>query len=248
MSLSTFSSLHRHLLTVLLMAGLSQHMSAINPADAIGPVEQPWFVSAGLGTSLGQCTFRSITESDSHWGFQGGLTAGYRYNRLITYEAGIQLGTQTETALDCCPYWLSADGKRYSSPVIDHEGWYYRDLKSRTGWAKVSVQANFNTLSLFLEPDCRWDLNLSPQLSVVTTKSKLITPSSDITNDRQWHLGLGGQFSTSYRINDDVSVLFYCGITCLTGKRFDDIPEHIHTPNLIWDAGIKATYRLDFKK
>ena len=47
---------------------------------AMEPTDDHWYVGAGLGTSFGQCTFRSITESDSHWGFQGEYTGRLPYD------------------------------------------------------------------------------------------------------------------------------------------------------------------------
>ena len=211
---------------------------------AMEPTDDHWYVGAGLGTSFGQCTFRSITESDSHWGFQGSILGGYRMTRFLSFEASLQMGAQTETVLDCCPFWLSAKGERYVTPIANTDGWFYSDIESRTGWGRLTIQANFDQLSIFTAPGCKWSLNLSPQLSVVTTKSTLVTPTDDIDCDRQWHLGLGGQASAGYQINDRIGAALYSSIVCLTGKRFDNIPEHFHKSNFIWDTGIKVTYRL----
>lgn len=228
---------------LLLLAGITQNAAA----QGLEPVEQPWYVGAGLGTSFGQCTFRSITQSDMHWGFQGVLTGGYRMNRLISFEAGLQFGSQTQTSPDGYPYWLSADGERYVSPVINRKGWYYRDIECSTGWTKILVQANIDGLGLFMAPDCRWSFNVSPQLSVITTKSTFVTPDDEVDNDRQWHLGLGAQISLGYQVNDDLGVALFSGVTCLTGKRFDNIPDGSQKGNSIWDTGIKVTYRLAIK-
>lgn len=230
-------------LVLLLLAGFSQNAAGQLPE----PVEQPWYLGAGMGTSFGQCTFSSITDSGMHWGFQGGVTGGYRLNRIMSVETGLQFGAQTETAPDGNPYWLSADGKRYVSPVINREGWYYRDIECRTGWTKLFVQANYDVLGQFVGPDCKWNVNVSPQLSVITTKSEFVTPTCDISNDRQWHMGLGGQLSVGYQISDKIGVALLSGVTHLTGKHFDDIPESSQKDNSIWDTGIKVTYRLTNK-
>ena len=228
------------LVAVLLLTGTAATLRA----QALAPVEHPWSISAGAGTSFGQCTFRSITEYQVHWGIQGGLSGGYRFNRLFSLEAGVQAGAQTQSALDCCTYWLSEDGARYMSPVVDQTGWYYHDVTNRTGWGKLSLLASANLLSLFTAPDCRWSLNLGPQLAAVTTRTKLITPDQTIAHARQWHLGWGGQASVGFQITERIGLSLYGGITCLTGQRFDNIPEHVHRSNLIWDAGFRIGFQL----
>lgn len=211
-------------------------------AQALVPVDNPWYVGAGAGTSFGQCTFRSITEGQMHWGIQGGVSGGYRFNRLLSLEAGLQFGRQKQTSLDCCTYWLSEDNVRYISPVLGETGWYYHELENSTGWGKFAIQANADLLSLVTAPDCRWSLNAGPQISAVTTKTKLIAPDREIAYDRQWHLGIGGQASVGYRITERIGASLYGGITCLTGDRFDNLPRHAHRSNLIWDVGVKLAF------
>ena len=232
--------LTKTLATALLLTGAA--LSA--GAQAFAPVENPWYIGAQGGTSFGQCTSRSITEHRIHWGAQGGLFGGYRLNRLLSLEAALQYGAQTQSVLDCCTYWLAEDGTRYLNPVLDRTGWFYHDITTRTGWGKLSLQANADLLSLFTAPVCRWSLNLGPQISAVTTKTRLITPDKTIGYDRQWHLGLGGQASVGYRITKRLGVSLYGGITCLTGERFDNLPRHAHKSNLIWDAGVKVAVSL----
>lgn len=235
----SFSVLSRKItICLLLLSGVFLKVSA----------RQPWYVGIQGGTSFGQATMRSITEHSIHWGAQGGLLGGYRITRLFSLEASLQYGAQSQYALDCCPYWLSESMERSFVPVTGHTGWYYRDLESLTQWGKLALQANFDLLSLITAPDSRWSLNVSPQISAVTTSTKLITPDKEIQFDRQWHAGLGGQASVGFRITQNVGAALYGGITCLTGDRFDNIPEHAHKSNLIWDTGLKLSLNLGKSK
>jgi outer membrane protein OmpA-like peptidoglycan-associated protein len=227
---------------ILVALALCVLAPAESSGQAVDTAGQPWYVSVGGGTSFGQCTFRSITEHQIHWGLQGAVSGGYRFNPLVSLEAGVQFGGQSQYALDCCPYWLSDAEVRYLSPVIGQTGWPYTDLRAASKWGKLAFQANFDLLSLVIGPDSRWSLLASPQVSAVTTKTTLVTPDKKIAHDRQWHFGLGGQSSIGYRINDKISAALYGGITCLTGRRFDNMPEHGHISNLIWDAGIKLSF------
>ena len=203
--------------------------------------DRSWYAGVQGGTSFGQSTFSSITEHQIHWGVQGGLFAGYRINRILSLEASFQYGAQTQTALDCCPYWLSADGGRFMAPVLDTQGWYYKDLNTRTQWGRAALQANVNLIGFFAKSS-RWMLNLSPQIAAVTTQTKLLTPDEAILHPRQWHLSFGGQVSLGYRISDLIGAALYGGVAGLAGERFDNMPYHGHDTNLIWDAGVKLSF------
>ena len=181
---------HKPLLAALLVFACAAQVAR---GQALAPAEYPWYAGVQGGTAFGQGTFRSITEHQIRWGAQGGVFAGVGLNRLLSLELGVQTGAQSQFALDCCPYWLSEDGTRYFSPVLDRNGWYYQDLRTATQWGKVALQANVNLLSLLTKPGSRWALNVSPQIAAVTTHTTLVAPDRQIDHDRQWHLGWGGQ-------------------------------------------------------
>lgn len=248
MAFSVDKIMEKITLAALLLTGVAQVGIAQTSSPAAGGGEPSWYVGVLGGTSFGQGTFRSITEHNIHWGAQGGVLGGYRFNRLLSVEAGLQLGTQTQSALDCCTYWLNEDGTRYMSPVLDETGWYYHNFNTRTQWGKVALQANADLLSLFTKPGNKWSLNVGPQLSAVTTKTRFTTPDKTISHDRQWHLGIGGQVSVGYRISERIGASLYGGATCLTGDRFDNLPRHAHKSNLIWDTGVKITFKLGKKR
>ena len=201
-----------------------------------------WYAVLSGGTSFGQATFRSITESKTHWGAQFGVFGGYQLSRLFSVEALATMGWQKQTSLDCDPYWLSTDGVRTFVPVLGKQGHYYRDLEAKTQWMRFGLQANFDVLSLITRPGTRWSVTLSPQVSAVTTRTKHLATGYEQEFDRQWHLGLGGQAAVGYRVAKNVGLQLYGGITCLTGDRFYNIPEHCHKSNLIYEAGLKAAY------
>ena len=219
--------------------------------------ERGWYAGLGGGTSFGQATFRSITESKTHWGAQFGVFGGYQFSRLFSVEALATMGGQKQTSLDCDPYWLSTDGVRTFAPVLGKQGNYYRDLEAKTQWMRFGLQANFDVLSLLTKPTTRWSVTLSPQVSAVTTRTKhlatgyeqefLDEPSGKADYDRQWHLGLGGQAAVGYRVVRSVGLQLYGGITCLTGDRFDNIPKYHHKSNLMYEAGLKLSYHFGKK-
>lgn len=201
-----------------------------------------WYAGLSGGTSFGQATFRSITESKTHWGAQFGVFGGYQFSRLLSVEALATMGGQKQTSLDCDPFWLATDGEYTFAPVLGKQGNYYRDLEAKTQWMRFGLQANFDVLSLITNPATRWSVNLSPQVSAVSTRTKHLATGYDHDFDRQWHLGLGGQAAVGYRFTPNIGLQLYGGITCLTGDRFDNIPKYEHKSNLIWEAGLKLAY------
>ena len=210
--------------------------------------ERGWYAGLSGGTSFGQATFRSITESKTHWGAQFGVFGGYQFSRLLSVEALATMGGQKQTSLDCDPFWLATDGEYTFAPVLGKQGNYYRDLEAKTQWMRFGLQANFDVLSLITKPTTRWSVTLSPQVSAVTTRTKHLATGFEQEFDRQWHLGLGGQAAVGYRITNAIGLQLYGGITCLTGDRFDNIPKHCHKSNLIYEAGLKLSYHFGKKK
>lgn len=232
------------LLVAMLAAGVQ---TAVAQSSDSRDYNRGWYAGLSGGTSFGQATFRSITESKTHWGAQFGVFGGYQFSRLFSVEALATMGSQKQTSLDCDPYWLSTDGERTFAPVLDEQGNYYRNLEAKTQWMRFGLQANFDVLSLLTKPTTRWSVTLSPQVSAVTTRTKHLATGYEQEFDRQWHLGLGGQAAVGYRVAKNVGLQLYGGITCLTGDRFDNIPKYHHKSNLMYEAGLKLSYHFGKK-
>ena len=110
------------LLLVAMMTAGVQTAFAQTASDG-SPVGK-WYAGLSGGTSFGQATFRSITESKTHVGAQVGIFGGYQLSRLFSVEALATMGSQKQTSLDCDPYWLSTDGERTFAPVLGKQGNY----------------------------------------------------------------------------------------------------------------------------
>ena len=232
------------MLLAMLAAGVQ---TAFAQSDSRGD-ERGWYAGLSGGTSFGQATFRSITESKTHVGAQFGVFGGYQFSRLLSVEALATMGGQKQTSLDCDPFWLATDGEFTFAPVLGKQGNYYRDLEAKTRWMRFGLQANFDVLSLITNPATRWSVNLSPQVSAVSTRTKHLATGYEQEFDRQWHLGLGGQAAVGYRVAQYVGLQLYGGITCLTGDRFDNIPKYEHKSNLIYEAGLKVAFHFGKQK
>ena len=240
---------HLSISILMLLAMLAAGVQTASAQDSSQrDYKRGWYAGLGGGTSFGQATFRSITESKTHVGAQFGVFGGYQFSRLFSVEALATMGGQKQTSLDCDPYWLSTDGVRTFAPVLGKQGHYYRDLEAKTRWMRLGLQANFDVLSLLTKPTTRWSVTLSPQVSAVTTRTKHLATGYEQEFDSQWHLGLGGQAAVGYRITDAIGLQLYGGMTCLTGARFDNIPKHCHKSNLIYEGGLKLSYHFGKKK
>lgn len=232
------------MLLAMLAAGVPSAFAQTGSRD----YERGWYAGLSGGTSFGQATFRSITESKTNAGAQVGIFCGYQLSRLLSVEALATMGGQKQTSLDCDPFWLATDGEFTFAPVLGKQGNYYRDLEAKTRWMRFGLQANFDVLSLITNPATRWSVNLSPQVSAVSTRTKHLATGYDHDFDRQWHLGLGGQAAVGYRVAQYVGLQLYGGITCLTGDRFDNIPKYEHKSNLIYEAGLKVAFHFGKQK
>ena len=233
------------MLLAMLAAGVQ---TAVAQSGDSRDYERGWYAGLSGGTSFGQATFRSITESKTHVGAQFGVFGGYQFSRLLSVEALATMGGQKQTSLDCDPFWLATDGEYTFAPVLGKQGHYYRDLEAKTQWMRFGLQANFDVLSLLTKPTTRWSVTLSPQVSAVTTRTKHLATGYEQEFDRQWHLGLGGQAAVGYRVAQYVGLQLYGGITCLTGDRFDNIPKYEHKSNLIYEAGLKVAFHFGKQK
>jgi outer membrane protein OmpA-like peptidoglycan-associated protein len=234
---------HLSISILMLLAMLAAGVQTASAQDSSQrDYERGWYAGLSGGTSFGQATFRSITESKTHVGAQFGVFGGYQFSRLLSVEALATMGGQKQTSLDCDPFWLATDGEYTFAPVLGKQGHYYRDLEAKTQWMRFGLQANFDVLSLLTKPTTRWSVTLSPQVSAVTTRTKHLATGYEQEFDRQWHLGLGGQAAVGYRVAKNVGLQLYGGITCLTGDRFDNIPKYCHKSNLIYEAGLKVSY------
>lgn len=239
---------HLSISILMLLAMLAAGVQTASAQDSSQrDYKRGWYAGLGGGTSFGQATFRSITESKTHVGAQFGVFGGYQFSRLLSVEALATMGWQKQMSLDCDPFWLATDGEFTFAPVLGKQGNYYRDLEAKTQWMRFGLQANFDVLSLLTKPTTRWSVTLSPQVSAVTTRTKHLATGYEQEFDRQWHLGLGGQAAVGYRVAKNVGLQLYGGITCLTGDRFDNIPKYHHKSNLMYEAGLKLSYHFGKK-
>lgn len=215
-----------------------------------------WYIGAQGALSMGEGDFSSFGADKFRAGGNGGVFGGYRFNKVWALELNAHWGQLNMAEQDCCferGYWLGTDYNRYHPALIpaDMQGWYYKDLMSRTFVQQYSLQANMNVLGFFnATKDSRWMLELSPMVSAVGTSSDILTKAGKSPvreNISQWHLGVGGALQVSYAATKNLNVGVYGDFTHLFGDPLDGMPE-LHSTNFMIDAGVRLSWNFGSKK
>lgn len=210
------------------------------------PASPHWYVGVQGGVPFGISTFSSFGADKTRAGYDFGLYGGYSFNPVLSAEISMKWGKTALSAQDCCiekGYWLGADGVRYHAPVAGLDGWSYADLESSVTLRQYAIQLNVNVFGLFERTrKSPWRLEVSPLLAAVGTKAAIKTTADDakvMQGSTNRHLGLGGNLQAGYRLTEHLNIGIYSGITYLTGKRMDGMPEYVHKRNYIWESGIR---------
>lgn len=210
-----------------------------------------WYIGLKGGIPLGYSNFSSFAAKNGGIGVIGGVFGGYEFNSILSLEASVALGRLNMSAEQCYTdngLWLGSDKNNYYAPVVGMHGWEYVDLKNKTFFQQYGVHINTNLLAIFKSSSQgRWALNISPALYAYGTKSTIrsITEDIDVLKDKtRWHLGIGTDLIAAYKISSSLSVGVYSGITYLTGRQLDAVPQRMHHRNFIWESGLRVRYTL----
>ncbi len=250
--MNTFS---KHLLTALLALFLVPPAVQAASDDISSATTHGWFVGVQGGMPFGVSTFSSFGADKTRIGYSAGLYGGYRFNPVLSLEATAKWGEVNLSAKNCCidhNLWLGADGVHYYAPVLDMEGWNYSNLKSSVFMQHYGLQLNVNILGFFNQTKHgRWTLEVSPLLAAVGTKATVSAISDGaeaIKGSTQWHLGVGGNLQAGFQATKHLNIGIYSGITYLTGKALDGMPEYRHEANYVWESGIKVGWTFGKRK
>ena len=229
-------------------------MKAEEGKDVLAP-SQGWYVGIEGGMPFGFSTFSSFGHDKTHLGWAAGLYGGYRFNSIFSAELSAKYGEMNLSAQDCCVernYWLGSDGVLYKAGVLGMDSWEYADLKSHVRMGQYGARVNINLLGLFPQTaDSRWDLAVSPHIYAVTTKADIQTIADDakvMKGSTNWHLGYGADLQVGYQLTSCLKLGIYSGLTRLTGERMDEMPEHLHKNNFVWESGVRLGINLSKKK
>lgn len=207
---------------------------------------QGWYAGVEAGMPFGFSTFSSFGHDKTRLGWNAGFYGGYRFNNIWSAELSAKYGEMNLSAQDCCAernYWLGSDGVVYKANVLDMDCWEYTHLKSHVRMAQFGARVNINLLAFFPQTaNSRWEVAASPHIYMVT-------PNADIQNladgkevkkgSTNCHMGYGADLQVGYQLNARLRLGIYSGLTRLTGKRLDGMPEYLHKNNYVWESGIR---------
>ena len=243
------------LLVAVLVSILSFSFAKAEASDSNLPDSKGWYLGVDGGLPFGLSTFSSFGHDKTHLGWAAGIYGGYRFNPIFSAELSARYGEVNLSAQDCCVernYWLGSDGMLYKASVLGMDSWNYAQLKShvRMGWYGARVHVNLLGL-LRNTAHSRWTVAVSPHLYAVTTCADIQTLADNaevMKGSTRWHLGYGASLQAGYQLASNLNLGIYSGLTRLSGKRMDGMPEHLHKNNFVWESGIRLGISFSKKK
>lgn len=243
------------LLVAVLVSILSFSFAKAEASDSNLPDSKGWYLGMDGGLPFGLSTFSSFGHDKTHLGWAAGIYGGYRFNPIFSAELSARYGEVNLSAQDCCVernYWLGSDGMLYKASVLGMDSWEYAQLKShvRMGWYGARVHVNLLGL-LRNTAHSRWTVAVSPHLYAVTTCADIQTLADHAEvkkGSTRWHLGYGASLQAGYQLTSNLNLGIYSGLTRLSGKRMDGMPEHLHKNNFVWESGIRLGISFSKKK
>lgn len=243
------------LLVAVLVSILSFSFAKAEASDSNLPDSKGWYLGVDGGLPFGLSTFSSFGHDKTHLGWAAGIYGGYRFNPIFSAELSARYGEVNLSAQDCCVernYWLGSDGMLYKASVLGMNSWEYAQLKShvRMGWYGARVHVNLLGL-LRNTAHSRWTVAVSPHLYAVTTCADIQTLADHaevMKGSTRWHLGYGASLQAGYQLTSNLNLGIYSGLTRLSGKRMDGMPEHLHKNNFVWESGIRLGISFSKKK
>ena len=232
------------LLSLFCMA-LSVPISAQISSNQLFPSSK-WYIGADAGISFGRGTFCSFGTDKTRVGYGFGLLSGYRINSFLSTEADLHYSHLGLGAYDCCKDLYFADGNRYYAPLTGVKNYRYGDIFSTVNLYELDLRLNIDFVKMF-HSESRWSFLLSPAVYGVASKATVKATEGEnevLKGDAQTHFGVGGDLGVGDQVSPRVNLRLYTGMTYLTGKGIDAMPQVDHKINYTWDTGVKVTFAL----
>lgn len=210
-----------------------------------------WYVGVGTGIPFSASSFSSFAPNGPYAGWTTSLYGGYNFNEFLGMEVDLGFGRSNLAARNGCignNYYLGADNVLYYSAPLGIESWSVSELKTRVSYKSIGLCLNFNLLGLFPALQTRWSLCLSPRIGLYSTSRALLHLSGCeiIRPEREenLHFAYGAFLKIGYQLSRIIGLGLSSGLTSLTGKGLDGIPDHGHNVNLIWENTLRLTFNL----
>lgn len=209
-----------------------------------------YYIGTEIGTSLGNSTFKSFGINQTNIGVKVGVLGGLYLNRFLSSELNLNYSHMKLSAYDCCQNLWLCEGNRYFAAVAGKQSYAYADLYSAIDLYEVGSKLNIDFAKI-KHPNARLMATLSPSLSLIASNAKIKTSSNNQTIDQSgslMHLGIGAEAGVGYRFNKHLTFKLYSGVTYVTNKNFDGMPDADHKTNLLWNKGLKLIFTLNKKE
>lgn len=205
-----------------------------------------WYIGADAGISFGRGAFCSFGADKTRIGGGFGLLGGYYINSFLSTEAEFSYSRLGLGAYDCCKDLYFADGNRYYAPLTGAKNYGYGDIFSTVNLYELGLRLNIDFVKMF-HSESRWSFLLSPAVYGVASKATVKATEGEnevLKGDAQTHFGVGSDFGVGYQVSPRVNLRLYTGMTYLTGKGIDAMPQVDHKSNYTWNTGVKVTFAL----
>lgn len=213
----------------------------------------PWYVTIKGGMPFGVSTFTSFSNDKVHLGYDYGVSVGYKYNSIFSTELSASFGKMGLGPSKCCSnYWLWDGGYRYLMPILNEEGYFYKDLYSSVSFQQYGLQVNIDLLPIFNpNTSSRFNFSISPAIYGMVTNATIKTVAKKVLikeNNSQFGFGVGGDISVGYKLTRNLTIRLSSGINYVLGKRFDGIQVDIHNSNFVLNNNISFIWNFSKKK
>ena len=208
-----------------------------------------WYIGADAGLSFGRGTFASFGADKTRVGYGFGLLGGYHINRFLSAEAELRYSRLGLGTYDCCKDLYLANGNRYYAPLAGVKNYRYGDIFSSVNLYELGLHLNIDFVRMF-RPESRWSFLVSPAVYGIGSQATVKTTADKTTvlkGDNQMHFGVGGDLGVGYQVSQRVNLRLYSGVTYITGKGIDAMPQTEHKSNYTWNTGFKVTFALGGK-
>lgn len=198
-----------------------------------------WYVGVETGFPFAVSTFTSFGTDKARFGWNVIPYVGYRFNPVLSLEGQALWGKEHLSSRESqADDWLN--------------GWRLGDLQSDVFTQRYTTQLNVNLLGFFQRTRYgRWLFEVSPSVSAIGTKAKLRPIAGGDAaweGNARWHLGMGVNVESSYRVTRHFLIGIYTNVHFLTGKKLDGLSSAGYSSNYIWDVGLNLGWAFGKRK
>lgn len=219
----------------------------------VDPFVKSAYFGVGVGTTFAVSTFSTVGHERTTPRVSSQIFGGYEFSKMFSAELGVGYTNLYMTTGKGTKNYYIAEGQAVYIPSPDAEdsGDYaqYSDLKSKSNLISVEARFNINLMALSSYKS-NWGLLLTPKVGYAYSDAviEIHKGSTDQTfqskDQTASHAILGLDFSGEYAFNKKTSLRLTTGVSYLTGKGIDGVPQVQYDSNYTWTTTVNFVYRL----